>query len=317
MEKDSFQVLAEATKNYIISAEVDDTSDVKMIKELSNIILREKEINYRYKYNEKIDIKKTDKIVTSFLDFLNPYYKDYYNMRKQDGSFIFTYDNPENTPAYSAHDLEGNRILYIPLTNTIEDSYAIVHELMHDLNLEVYIDSITRLFYTEGLSLLSEFLLEFYLKNKHVKQFNNPNSNGLYSLKTKAIEVDFNVKLIESYIQDGFIDRGSIIRILEDYPRNYVNDLEYILYKIIDKEELTLDDEQPYIIGGLIATYMYDRIMTNKNNILELFELNKMLNVYEFDQVLDYLDLDYTETDLTENSYKILEDKYKKYLKSR
>lgn len=318
MKKNYFEIIANATKNYANMANIVDTSDIRLIKRLSEIILEERDVYYKYKYNEKITLRKTDKIVTNFLDYLNPYYKEYYNMRKRDGSFYLSYDNPENAAPYSAYDLEtGNRIIYIPLTSTIEDSYSIVHELMHDINLSIDIDSPTRLFYTEGLSLLAEFLLEFYLNNKNIKQFNNPNNNGLYSLKTEAIEVDFNVKLIEKYLNDGYLDAGGIINILDDYPNSYAYDLGCIINKIVDIEELTLDQEQPYIIGGLIACYMYDRIMSNKNNVLELFELNKMLNIYNFDQVLDYLELDYNDIDLTEKSYELLKEKYKKYLKSR
>lgn len=320
MEENHFDIVAKATKKYIEQANIDDASNMSFVKRFAKIILEEKEVYYKYKYLEKVNFKRNDKIVTDFLNYLNPYYADYYDMRKKDNSFIFTYDNYENTGAYSAYDIiTKNRIIYIPLTDTIEDSFAIVHELMHDLNLDISMldENPTRLFYTEGLSLLGEFLLEFYLKNKHIKQFNNPNSNSLYVLKSKAIEVDFNIKLIEQHLIDGYIDVGNIIKILEDYPKNYANDLEETIYKIIYGEQLTIDDEQPYIIGGLIATYMYDRIMNNSHNILEFFELNKMLNLYNFDQVLDYLELDYNDFELTEKSYQILQDKYKTFLKSR
>lgn len=316
MKKEAFEIVALATKQYVLDSGMKNTSENKFVKRLCKIILDERDVYYKYKYNEKIEFKKIDQIVTDYLEFLNPYYVDYYNMRKNDGSFIFTYSNQES--AWSAYDLETkDRIIYIPLTNTIVDCYSIVHELMHDLNLDVNIDSSTRFLYTEGLSLLGEFLLEFYLKNKHIKQFNNPNSNGLYCLKSKAIETDLNLKLIETYINDGYVDEGSIYKILDEYDIDYRYDLIETIRKINYSGELTLDFEQPYIIGGIMATYMYDRIMNNKNNILELFELNKMLNIYSFDQVLDYLELDYDEQGLTEESYKILEEKYKKYLKSR
>lgn len=316
--KEGFEILNKAINSYIIDANLTGVEDLKLMNSLNDIVLNNEEVYFNYKYNKKYSLKESDKIVKDFLMYLNPYYKDYYETRLLDGTIIFDYNNTTEESAYSSYDpIYNKRIIYIPLEQNLEDSFAIVHELMHDINMDISMENISRYFYTEGLSFLSEFLLEDYLQDKNIKQYKNPNNRGLYALKSKAIEVDYNIRLIKTYLKDGYINMGNYINMIESYPCNYLNDLSFVSNKIMDKEELTLDDEQPYILGGLIATYMYDRIKENKNNILELFELNQMLKKYNFDQVLDYLELDYNDIDLNPPSYKKLEDKYKKYLKSR
>ena len=66
------------------------------------------------------------------------------------------------------------------------------------------------------------------------KQYKNPNNRGLYALKSKAIEVDFNIKMIKTYLKDGYIDQNNLLEILYSYPAYYDEDLESIVYKITD-----------------------------------------------------------------------------------
>ena len=317
-EISGFEIINEAVNDYIVESELTGIEDLAFISKLTKIILDSKEVRFDYKYNKKYSLKESDRIVKEFLEYLNPYYKEYYETRKNDGTILFDHNPQTIEPAFSSYDIfNKKRIIYIPLEKTIEDCFAIIHELMHDINMDITIENMARYFYTEGLSLLSELLLEDYLKEKNIKQCINPNNRGLYSLKSKAIEVDFNIKLIEAYLRDGYINISNLMDILNSYPILYDDDLECILYKISYDKELTLDDEQPYIIGGLMATYMYDRIKNNKNNIMELFELNQMLKYYNYSQVLEYLDLEIVDGNLSEDSYKQLEEKYKKYLKNR
>ncbi len=315
---EGFDILNSAIDDYIKSSNMIGEEDLILVSKLTDIILSNKEVYFDYKYDKKYSLKESDKIVKNFLSSLNPYYEEYYEMRKKDGTILFDHQPQTDESAFSSYDpIDNKRIIYIPLDNTLEDSFAIVHELMHDINLDISLINQTRFAYTEGLSLLGELLLEDYLKERNVKQYNNPTNKGLYSLKSKAIEVSLNLNLIKKYLIDGYINTANLLEILDLYPENYADDLSITIYKITDSKELTLDEEQRYIIGGLIATYMYDRIKSNKYNLMELFELNQMLKYYNFDQVLDYLDLDYNEIDLEPSAYKKLEEKYKKYLKSR
>ena len=315
---EGFDILNKAINDYIVKSNLTGIEDFKFMKELNKIILNSKEVYFDFKRIDKYSLKESEKLVKDFLSNLNPYYKDYYEMRVEDGSFIFDEDEKKECYSYSSYDpIDKKRIIYIPLDYSLYDSYAIVHELMHDLNLDTNMKSLTRYFYTEGMSLLGELLFKDYLKDKNIKQYKEPINRTFYELKTKAIDVDFNIKLIDTYLKDGYIDISNFITILDSYPESYASTLEYIVNKIISDEMLSIDREQTYIIGGLLATYMYDRIKNNRNNILELFELNEMLKYYNYSQVLEYLDFDIENNNITRKSFKILEEKYKKYLKSR
>lgn len=310
-------IVCKATEHYIKCANVTDYNDLKLMNTLTKIIIDNKANIGNFKYTKKYSLKEIDKIVNNFLLSLNPYYKEYYDLRKNDGSFIF--DNDKNSyynDAYSSYDsIDKKRIIYIPVTNTLNDAFCIVHELFHDINMDIKEESITRFFYTEGMSILGEMLLEDYLIENKVKDAIVPMNYVLWTTESKTIEVNFNINLLLTYIENNYIDIGKIFQILEEYSCNYIDDLDNTIRKIIDNEELTLDFEQPYILGFLIATYMYYRIKRNKNNIMELFELNQELKNYSFDQVLDYLELDYNDIDLNSNSYEKLKENYKRYIK--
>lgn len=316
--KKQFDIVSKATEEYIKEAEIESIDDILLVKKFAHILLKTEDVDYYYKYNNSVSFKESDMLVSDFLESLNTKYKDYYDIRKEDGSFIFEYIPEYGDHPFSTYDTEINqRIMYIPLENTLEDSCVIVHELMHDINMDIENDSEVRTIYTEAISILAEFIFKDYLKNKKVKQYQLPVNRTLYSLKQYAISADFNIKLIEKYLSDGYLDRGSIFEILEQYPDDYLEILEVIFHDIVDNGELSLDMDQRYVVGALIATYMYDRIKVKKTNILELFELNQMLPVYEFDQVLDYLDLEHDEDDLLAESYDKLSKAYKKFLKTR
>lgn len=314
-----FEIISDATQKYILCSGAKGYEDLKLITNLTNILMNQDDKVRNFKYTKKYSLKEIDKIVSNFLDCLNPYYKEYYDLRKEDGTIVFDHSKEAYyESAYSVYDdITEQRIIYIPVRGTLEDAFSIVHELFHDINLDEKQESITRMFYTEGISLLGEMLLEDYLVDNKIKDAKIPINYSLYCAKSKAIELDFYIKLLLEHLENNYVDTAGIINILENYPSHYSSDLTSAMTKIVNNEELNMDFEQPYILGTLIATYMYDRIMNNKNNIMELFELNNELKNYTFDQVLDYLELDYNEFDLNDNAYKKLEKCYKEYIKSR
>lgn len=310
-------VISNITYNYIMDAEIESLDDIKFIKTLNNIVLSEKIINFHYKYNHKISLKESDRLVENFMRSINNEYLEYYKKRKNENIFIFDYDLLEDYPYSTYNPLTNERTIYIPVYNNIEDSYSIVHELIHDINLDLTGDNIARYMFTESLSILGELLFEDFLKDKSISQYKNPTNYSLYSVNKKAFEVDFNIKLLESYLNNNYLAKDSIINILKNYSSSQLKELNEILSRIVTYEELSYETECRYIIGFLIATYMYDRIKQNKNNIKEFFELNDMLANCETDDILDYLELDYNDYELTNDSYEKLRKSYKKYLKSR
>lgn len=57
MTKD-FEIISEATKNYILCSGAKGYEDLKLMSELTNIILNQEEKNNNYKYTKKIFIKR-------------------------------------------------------------------------------------------------------------------------------------------------------------------------------------------------------------------------------------------------------------------
>ena len=67
-----FEIVCEATKDYILNSGAKGYEDLKFMSTLSNIIMNEDDKNTNYKFTKKYSLKEIDKIVTSFLEYLNP-----------------------------------------------------------------------------------------------------------------------------------------------------------------------------------------------------------------------------------------------------
>lgn len=309
-----YDKLIDIVKDYIYKIGVDGFESFSISYNSSNILLGEREFKFKNKYKKKYDFKRIDSLVEDFLLELNPKYLDYYRLRKSDGTFIFNSD--KSGFGYSTFNDDTNqREIYVGLTGHIEDSFTIVHELFHDINMSEDLDSYGRYFFTECLSMVGEFLFSDYLVDKNIVDQKNVINMCLYFLRSKALDVNFNLRLIKEYFERGYLDNSIVDDIINSYPIEYKKDIHEIILIICEQKWLTLEDEQTYILSCLVATYMYDRIKSNKKYLNELFDLNQVLNDYELCQVLSYLDIEYGDFDLTDKSYFILRDKYKKFIK--
>lgn len=302
--------------DYIEKIGVDDFENFIMIYNCSEILLNEKNFKFKYKYKKKFDFKKIDLLVQDFLLNLNPSYLDYYRLRKSDGSFIFK-NNDKSGEGYSTFNDDTNqREIYVGLTGYIEDAFSIVHELFHDINMtDNYFDSNGRYFFTECLSMLGEFLFYDYLADKNFLDKKNVMQMCFYFLRSKALEVNFNLKLIQEYFKLGYLNDVVVHEIIKSYPEEYHDEIDEIISVICDQEWPTLEEEQTYILSCLCAIYMYYRIKDDRKNLNELFDLNEVLNDFDLGQVLDYLELEHDDFNLTDDSFSILRDKYKKFIK--
>lgn len=305
-------------EEYVIVNDINSIDELLLIQSINEIVFDNCNYKYNLKYHDKYHFNKVDKLVSDFLKSINYEYYLYYQLRKKDNTIKFDYHHQEDIIAYSVFDYDTKeRKIYIPMSNTLEDAFCIVHELNHDKNLDEECSNITRSIFTESLSILTELLFEDYLKKNKVKEAKICNNLTLNTVKIKALYNDFCLKLITFYIDKGNINFNDFSNIVIDYNNNQRRDLNYVIDNILEEDIIDIDYENRYVFGILISTYMYDRIKLKKNNINELFELNDMLKKYSVEQVLDYLDLDYNEDYLEPSSYQKLEKCYHKYLKSR
>lgn len=308
-----YDKLIDIVKKYVDILGVENFDVFQFSYNCSNVFLGERKFKVDSKKHRKYDLNKIDILVEDFLIALNPKYLDYYIVRKEDGSFDFSY---ESGSGYSFLDDAGKRRILVGSTGTIKDAFIVVHELFHDINMsENIVDSEGRIFFTECLSILGEFLLSDYLENRKIYEHRCFMQETFYYLRGKAVEVNFNLELIKKYLENGFLNSSIIDSIIYSYPRDCRMDVIETMLKMVESEWVTLEEEQSYVASGLVATYMYDRIKSNKKYLNELFDLNQVLDDYSLEQVLDYLDIDYGDSDIADKSYSMLRDKYKKYIK--
>ena len=91
-----------------------------------------------------------------------------------------------------------------------------------------------------------------------------------------------------------------------------------INYKI-ERNDVSIDIQQRYIIGYIFGCYMVDRIYQNKN-FNEFFTLNENINNYTEAELIYSLDLRLTDEanfNLTDESYEKLEKSYQKRMQKR
>lgn len=306
-------LLIKATEDYLKNAKVMGMEEFNLVRNLNNIILDEKIPYYDIDFTKKIPIEKSILLASDFLYNLNPSYNDHFYKRLDEDTIEFK----ENYTDFALSDeVDGKRYIYIPYQNNIEDAHKIVHEIMHDLNMPQNNEfNITRYMCTEALSYLIDFLFHDYTKKRKMKDSDLPIKSLLLDLKEIALETDFNLNIIEKSIDKGYVEKNIIYDVLDMYNEEQADSIKNVISNICELNFLTLDQVQQYVISIFLATHMYDRIQNNSKNINELFELNDMIQICDFDEILNYLNLTYTNDDLTQESYNNLKKSYKKYLK--
>ena len=97
--------LEKYTKHYIESADVKDGIQLNYIRKLNEIILGKNFRKCEFKYTSRQDLKKSEKLAAEFLEQLNHCYKDYFDIRKIDGTIIYDKSKKIDCP-YSDYDSE-------------------------------------------------------------------------------------------------------------------------------------------------------------------------------------------------------------------
>ena len=302
---------------YVILNDINSIEELTFIKKINDIVFNNCNFSYFLKYRRKYNLNQIDNIVSDFLKKIDYDYYLYYQLRKKDGTILF--DNKKSYPsAYSFYDFsENKRNIYIPITNTLEDAFSIIHELNHDKNIDEVGENDTRMVFTESLSILLELLFEDYLKKYKITDYKVCNNYTLEAINYKSLYIDFVIKLMELYINKFNINFNDFLNIIKVYNNKQREELNHILLEIVEDECVDIDFEFRYVLGILIATYLYKHIKIKKSNIQELFEMNDIIKEFNQEQVFDYLGIEYNESDLTHDSYIILENNYKKYVRNR
>lgn len=292
--------------------------DTSFIRSLQQMIVRQKFSLQPQIYKTSIGIDKTKEYAHQFLRCLDKRYDDYFTLLLDIGVVhIHSRMKRENRLSTMIFGPTGKRI-DIYATKTIEDAYTYVHEMMHSWNCCETNFTATWHLMTECFSILAESLQCDYMRGIH-PEYKKNKRDTYYALKERAILLGFELDLVDFYFTHGYIDDKMMLRYLETKSRSERCTIYQHLDWIEDNQMLRFDMLQRDIIGGVMASYMHNRILDQPKKIGEFIELNDHCNEISFLDLLRYLDLeiaDESSWELSQKSLQKLEQSYQKELKS-
>lgn len=310
-----YKILNDNLFDYLDGAKLEE---LKLIKSLNDIVLRNKFNQKILGYKEKMDLDYTASLAYTFFKYLSEDYASYFEKRLTDGTIKFSKDYLIGQSYYN-HEIQ-RRVVEVPITRTIEDAFVMIHEVLHDMNLNPNDNTADRMLYTETISLLGEILFEDFLSmyNLHVKDGKRNIHNMFASVSTIAESNDFDLNLITEFIKNGYVDKSYFNSLYSHYDSEII---EETINSLKSYSLLQLEINQRYIIGSLLSCYMHDRIKSNPKYLCEFIETNSMMTNNSFESLINYLDLDIKDNDeyllFTNKSLKKLEKCYKNEIKNR
>ena len=156
---------------YILNTELYDISYYSSISRMSRIILNSRVPNFRDKIKNRFGITNSYKLAYEFFYSLDPVYASYFVERANSSDIILNYFKKNNQTAFSYLDDAGNKKIYLPYGRDICDCFTLVHEVLHDMNLDSNNISITRSLFTEYISIYGEMLLSDFISKKYGVDF--------------------------------------------------------------------------------------------------------------------------------------------------
>lgn len=309
---------------YDFACETDDLyiEDFYLIDNFRSIILDNKTILTPSNYHRHISLNKSIRYSYEFLKTLDERYADKLMKNIEDGVINFYQRAKEETTNASLEVDEEKKYskIVLPYDRTIEDSYAITHEQLHDTNMDPNRLNTTCSLFTEMISFLGELLQRDYFEKRSStpKEYRKNMSDSFFATRVYAISMNFELELIKRFINKGFIHFQDIRDICKGKSTEELETIYLELEKILDNGELNYYKSQNYIISNVLACYLHQRILDNPKKIKEFNELNKLINVYPIDRIFDYLELDmknYRFLNLTDDSYKVLRKCYNNEIK--
>lgn len=309
-------LLNEIVKKNIEEYEISSMSELQFQVKCANIILSHPKNFGIPKYKKKYTFEESFYLSYSFLESINSEYAARLLKRQEEGAFIVDYREVAQDDAAISNIIDGKPKIYIPFRDTLDCSYAITHEFIHDMTIDGGFND-TRTIFCEVLSIYAELLQSQYFEKLQIKEAIVRPRKIFDMIYFKTLNMSLELELIKLYLDRGYIKPSDTQSILKKY--NYNKDLIYSLYFILNEQELSFGLEQRYVYGYLLALYMMDKAENSNGNHTEFFELNEMMNTYKVYQFMEYLELEYISDEalfnLSDESYKKLEKHYVNQLK--
>lgn len=304
--------------NRIVKKEIEEY-EIKSIDELilhercSDIIISNPLFLNIEDYKKRYSIYKNFQLSYEFLNDFNYKYAEQLLKRLDEKAFIL---EKYTKDSISRSDMvNGVPKIYIPNIKKLILTYNITHEFIHDMTIMHGYNN-TRMSFCEVFSLYAEIMQSKYLEDRKIKEATLRSGEIFNHVYSKAIKISFELKLIKAYLKEGMLTYESIAKIIEEFPPNI--NVWPIYDEILEDKKLTFGYEHRYIIGYLLAQYMLDRNIDNKNK--EFFELNDNINNYSIPKFIETLELKGIYggmlLNFNEDSYERLEKAYIKQIKN-
>jgi len=319
-----YQKISEITASYLAYFGDYTISDLEFIKGLNKLILAHDFPIINRKYRTTRDLNTNFNYAYNFLGSIKGTYADYLKKAWHDQTFNFISNKIPSRANSGVNSKTGKREIIFPICNTIEDSYAITHEIMHDYNMDIKNHSMTRNIMSEAISICAEMLQEDYFAriSKAPLEYEKNMLNDMSAILYKAVSIQYQIDVIEKYLLENEICYDNFCDIAESRTDRDIEIGNEIFNEIIEKEELDIDTEQRYIIGILLASLMHQNILNNPNKINDFITLNENINELELDEVFNMFNLSLISEDgailkVEDTSLKVLEKAYIKEIKRR
>lgn len=307
------QILKDFTDGY------EDTSEYAFIQSLVDIILA---IDIPLNSTEYHSCMRLNRSISHSYEFLKGLKKEY----AEQLHFILesghiTYDeSKEGITRLSQTIFEGNeRRIILRVRGNIEDSYTLTHEYFHYANMDI--NNITNNWdlMTEAISITSEGLQKEYFRKLGARDFRLNELDILYALKVKAIQLDFELQLIYTYLKYGQINEFLFSEIF-NYKSDFYFDMAYADYLEIKRHgEMSYPILQRNVVGGVLANHMLYRIGEDSKKLGEFITVHENCTQMCFTDTLKFLDLDVVDDYLvllSKDSLKTLKKEYVHRVKS-
>lgn len=308
--------LNKIVEKFVRETKIKDENSFNFIKNLIDIFERHYNESYIANYKKKISFNKNYRYSYQFLKAINPSYAEYLKKCKKDGTIELLQMNKNDELAY-CDCVDGEPKIYLSLSDTLEDSYNLSHELIHATTLGED-TSITRHIFCEAFSYaIEELQRDYFEANTKIKEYTINRENTLFDIKKICERLTIEQKLILKYLENGKIYINDILDIYNETKNKRI--VSNVFEKIIKRDDISIDIQQRYVIGYIFGCYMVDRIYQNEN-FNEFFTLNENINNYSEAELIYSLDLSLTDEEnfnLTSESYKKLEKSYQKRIQKR